>query len=391
MKQTITIQYDSNYKKTAIECLGRKLNFPLIEDKPIESWINPFVYNGQKWNGIYKELSNSLGIAEFDVDFDGDEKAFNVLKYSFTGTPVTVKNVHKDVMLIYSEDPFTTKILVNGNVIDTMLIQNRCIEEWIGSIQVRDRFWEGIFKEIEKATGSNKYTINFIGDLKSYDLLMEKCPPTVNLFYKDTKAVNMLNTPNVAANIENITSTAKNLVNNVLQADNNQIAVSENDSSAIKKFLPLIVTGVIIVLLLFPFAKFDTQLIDQSLADQYEMFGEPLSIKGYEAFLGIASIKVGKNSVLPAWLLILVPIFMGAYRFIAPLKPYEKILAKILPLVGIIGELISLLSLKGLVNTFNVEPELTKMVTKLSVGFIGILICYVFLEVYEFVLKDKIK
>lgn len=197
-----------------------------IKNIPIEQWVYPFLSNGIKWNGLYEELKTFIGCNEFILQFDSDEASFTIVKNALASQPVKLVGMKNTVVIVYSENPFTTKITINGKIFDTALLQNRCIDEWIQPFQIRNIQWHGIFKELETYIGIDKYTVYFMGEQKFMSLLIDVCPETVSIFYKakptsktmpdthkiDTDKINIDKLSNVA---KNTVSTLKQKINTV--------------------------------------------------------------------------------------------------------------------------------------------------------------------------------
>lgn len=115
----------------------KKFDSSRIKNISIEQWAYPFLSNGIKWNGLYEELKDFTGSTEFILQFDSDEESFSIIKNALTSQPVKLVGTNNTVTIVYSENPFTTRITINGKVFDTTLLQNRCIDEWIQPFQVR--------------------------------------------------------------------------------------------------------------------------------------------------------------------------------------------------------------------------------------------------------------
>lgn len=203
-----------------------------IKNVPIEQWVYPFLNNGIKWNGLYEELKTFSGCDEFILQFDSDEDSFTIVKNALASQPVKLIGMNNTVVIVYSENPFTTKITINGKIFDTTLLQNRCIDEWIQPFQIRNIQWHGIFKELGSYIGTDKYTIYFMGEQKFITSLIDVCPETVSIFYKakpTQKAKTMPNIHNIDANkinIDNLSDMAKKTVSTIKQ----KINIVDSDS-----------------------------------------------------------------------------------------------------------------------------------------------------------------
>ena len=108
-------------------------------------------------------------------------------------TPAKLIGTNNIVTILYNENPFTTRITVNGNVFNTARIQNRSIDEWINPIQIRDLQWNGIFEEITEFISTDIYKIYFVGKQEFMKLLIDKCPKNVDIFYRDPKIAEKIN------------------------------------------------------------------------------------------------------------------------------------------------------------------------------------------------------
>ena len=217
----------------------KKFDSSRIKNISIEQWAYPFLSNGIKWNGLYEELKDFTGSTEFILQFDSDEESFSIIKNALTSQPVKLVGTNNTVTIVYSENPFTTRITINGKVFDTTLLQNRCIDEWIQPFQVREVHWNGIFKELEDYIGTDKYTVYFMGDQKLMSYLIDACPETVSIFYKAFKVhqkskplpnIGNINTEKI--NMDNFTDIAQKTVSSLKEKINNTTDSATNTNSA---------------------------------------------------------------------------------------------------------------------------------------------------------------
>lgn len=217
----------------------KKFDTSRIKNISIEQWAYPFLSNGIKWNGLYEELKDFTGCTEFVLQFDSDEESFFIIKNALASQPIKLVGTNNTVTIVYSENPFTTRITINGKVFDTTLLQNRCIDEWIQPFQVREVHWNGIFKELEDYIGTDKYTVYFMGDQKLMSYLIDTCPETVSIFYKAFKVqqkskplpnIGNINTEKI--NMDNLTDIAQKTVSSLKEKINNTTESATKTSSA---------------------------------------------------------------------------------------------------------------------------------------------------------------
>ena len=216
----------------------KKFDSSRIKNISIEQWAYPFLSNGIKWNGLYEELKDFTGSTEFILQFDSDEESFSIIKNALASQPVKLVGTNNTVTIVYSENPFSTRITINGKVFDTTLLQNRCIDEWIQPFQVREVHWNGIFKELEDYIGTDKYTVYFMGDQKLMSYLIDACPETVSIFYKAFKVHQKSKTlPNIGnintekINMDNLTDMAQKTVSSLKEKINNTTESTTKTSS----------------------------------------------------------------------------------------------------------------------------------------------------------------
>lgn len=216
----------------------KKFDTSRIKNISIEQWAYPFLNKGIKWNGLYEELKDFTGCTEFILQFDSDEESFSIIKNALASQPVKLVGTNNTVTIVYSENPFTTRITINGKVFDTTLLQNRCIDEWIQPFQVREVYWNGIFKELEDYIGTDKYTVYFMGDQKLMSYLIDACPETVSIFYKAFKVhqkskplpnIGNINTEKI--NMDNLTDIAQKTVSSLKEKINNTTESATKTSS----------------------------------------------------------------------------------------------------------------------------------------------------------------
>ena len=216
----------------------KKFDTSRIKNISIEQWAYPFLNKGIKWNGLYEELKDFTGCTEFILQFDSDEESFATIKNALASQPVKLVGTNNTVTIVYSENPFSTRITINGKVFDTTLLQNRCIDEWIQPSQVREVHWNGIFKELEDYIGTDKYTVYFMGDQKLMSYLIDACPETVSIFYKAFKVHQKSKTlPNIGnintekINMDNLTDMAQKTVSSLKEKINNTTEFTTKTSS----------------------------------------------------------------------------------------------------------------------------------------------------------------
>ena len=216
----------------------KKFDTSRIKNVSIEQWAYPFLNKGLKWNGLYEELKDFTGCTEFILQFDSDEESFATIKNALASQPVKLVGTNNTVTIVYSENPFSTRITINGKVFDTTLLQNRCIDEWIQPFQVREVHWNGIFKELEDYIGTDKYTVYFMGDQKLMSYLIDACPETVSIFYKAFKVHQKSKTlPNIGnintekINMDNLTDMAQKTVSSLKEKINNTTESTTKTSS----------------------------------------------------------------------------------------------------------------------------------------------------------------
>ena len=219
----------------------KKFDTSRIKNVSIEQWAYPFLNKGIKWNGLYEELKDFTGCTEFILQFDSDEESFATIKNALASQPVKLVGTNNTVTIVYSENPFSTRITINGKVFDTTLLQNRCIDEWIQPFQVREVHWNGIFKELEDYIGTDKYTVYFMGDQKLMSYLIDACPETVSIFYKAFKVHQKSKTlPNIGnintekINMDNLTDMAQKTVSSLKEKINNTTESTTKTSSTEK-------------------------------------------------------------------------------------------------------------------------------------------------------------
>ena len=208
MESIVKMLYKKDLNILKISCNGKAFDVSRIKDIPIEQWVFPFCSKGVKWNGLYEELKALTESNDFTLHFDSDDTSFEIVKYALSETPAKLIGTNNIVTILYNENPFTTRITVNGNVFNTARIQNRSIDEWINPIQIRDLQWNGIFEELSEFIGTDIYKIYFVGKQEFMKLLIDKCPKNVDVFYRDPKIAEKVNkikqpvksTPNTASN-----------------------------------------------------------------------------------------------------------------------------------------------------------------------------------------------
>ena len=376
MESIVKMLYKKDLNILKISCNGKAFDVSRIKDIPIEQWVFPFCSKGVKWNGLYEELKALTESNDFTLHFDSDDTSFEIVKYALSETPAKLIGTNNIVTILYNENPFTTRITVNGNVFNTARIQNRSIDEWINPIQIRDLQWNGIFEELSEFIGTDIYKIYFVGKQEFMKLLIDKCPKNVDVFYRDPKIAEKVNkikqpvksTPNTASNnipkvnMESVSLAAKKAAEK-LKVTSSDSETSEN-LNQIMSFCALIS----IIFAFLPFASFSAKAGDVT--------GNKISVSGFETLFGVNEIKVGSNSSIFGLILFLVPIIIIVMNYIKPLKPFKKYIAVGAPALGIIGEFITFFDLRGTFKTF-IQDEGAKLSSSLGIGFFLILVSFI--------------
>ena len=387
MESIVKMLYKKDLNILKISCNGKAFDVSRIKDIPIEQWVFPFCSKGVKWNGLYEELKALTESNDFTLHFDSDDTSFEIVKYALSETPAKLIGTNNIVTILYNENPFTTRITVNGNVFNTARIQNRSIDEWINPIQIRDLQWNGIFEELSEFIGTDIYKIYFVGKQEFMKLLIDKCPKNVDVFYRDPKIAEKVNkikqpvksTPNTASNnipkvnMESVSLAAKKAAEK-LKVTSSDSETSENlnqipiKNAFIRKNIMSFCALISIIFAFLPFASFSAKAGDVT--------GNKISVSGFETLFGVNEIKVGSNSSIFGLILFLVPIIIIVMNYIKPLKPFKKYIAVGAPALGIIGEFITFFDLRGTFKTF-IQDEGAKLSSSLALGFFLILVSFI--------------
>lgn len=401
MESIVKMVYKKDLNVLKISCNGKVFDVSRIKDIPIEQWVFPFCSKGVKWNGLYEELKAFTERNDFTLHFDSDDTSFEIVKYALSETPAKLIGTNNIVTILYNENPFTTRITVNGNVFNTARIQNRSIDEWINPIQIRDLQWNGIFEEITEFIGTDVYKIYFVGKQEFMKLLIDKCPKNVDVFYRNPKIAEKVNkvkqpvksTPNATSstipkvNMESVSLAAKKtsekLKNTAYESDStenlNNIPI-KNDF--IRKNIMSVCAVISIIMAFLPFASFSAKAGDVT--------GNKISVSGFETLFGVKEIKVGSNSSIFGLILFLVPIIIIVMNYIKPLKPFKKYIAVGAPALGIIGEFITFFDLRGTFKTF-IQDEGAELSSSLGIGFFLILVSFILTAVVGLVIYHGVE
>jgi len=387
MESIVKIVYKKDLNILKISCNEKAFDVSRIKDIPIEQWVFQFCSKGVKWNGLYEELKAFTEINDFTLHFDSDDTSFEIVKYALAETPAKLIGTNNIVTILYNENPFTTKIAVNGNVFNTARIQNRSIDEWINPIQIRDLQWNGIFEEITEFIGTDIYKIYFVGKQEFMKLLIDKCPKNVDIFYRDPKISEKVNKgkqplktlPNTTSstipkvNTESVSIAAKKTAEK-LKGTASDTEISENlnripiKNDFIRKNIMSFCGLISIIFAFFPFASF--------CAKAGDVTGNKISVSGFETLFGVKEIKVGSNNSIFGLIILLVPIIIIVMNNIKPLKPFKKYIAVGAPALGIIGEFITFFDLRGTFKTF-IQDEGAKLSSSFGIGFFLLLASFV--------------
>ena len=400
MQTIVKIAYRNEPNSLKITSEDKVFDTSRIENMQVQEWAFPFCIKGVKWKGLYEELKQFTGKSDFIIYFDGQDDAFEIIKYSLEDVPVKLISTNNNVVILYSENPFTTKITVNGKIMDTTRIQNRSIDEWIKPIQIRDLSWKGIFKELEDFIGIDVYCIQFVGKQELMNPLINECPKNVDITFRSTSFTSKNNSPKITNQMKNnnvvnfmsdITSkvNAQNIAESSAQVIdkfkkqvsdeeiNNNIQSIPIKNEFIRKNAMAICALISLVLTFLPFFGFSVETVG------YE---EKVTVTGITALFG-------ENRTIISLTLFIGPILIIIMNYINALKPYRRIIALLVPLLCIIFEIFTAVALRSVVmNTMGIADSAAKTLggsidynTSLMIGFWLILLSYVLTAIIGFI------
>ncbi|ERJ97327.1 hypothetical protein RUMCAL_00399 [Ruminococcus callidus ATCC 27760] len=410
MKPIVKIVYDREKDTLKISYDDKTLDTKCIRDFPIEQWLFPLSSKGVKWKGLYEELRSFTGKPDYTLLFESDAASFEMVKYALKDSPVNLISSNNTVTILYSENPFVTKITINGHAFDTTRIQNRSIDEWINSIQIRDLQWKGIFQELTDYIGTDIYEVYFIGNLEFMQLLIDSCPNSVDVLYRDTEIAKMQNKSNHI-------QVASNPVSKPAESNSNQYVVSGSEASQsishiaskavntlksaaaaqphdenfenipiknkfVRNHIMTICSIITLVFTFFPFASF--------YAKSAEDTGNRITASVFSTLVGIKELKLGDNKSIFSILIFLVPILIIIMNYIKPLGKYKKYIAVGAPIIGIIGEVVTFIDLKHLFQTFIIEDGV-KLKSILGIGFFLILASFCLTAIVGLIIYHNVK
>ena len=399
MQTIVKIAYRNESNSLKITSEDKVFDTSRIKNLQVQEWAFPFCIKGVKWKGLYEELKQFTGKSDFVIYFDGQDDAFEIIKYSLEDVPVKLISTNNNVVILYSENPFTTKITVNGKVMDTTRIQNRSIDEWIKPIQIRDLSWKGIFKELEDFIGIDVYSIQFVGKQELMTPLINECPKNVDITFrspnlasknnspkitnpmKNNNAVNLMSDIASKVNVQNLPSSGQVLDKFKQQVSdeeiNNNLQSIPIKNEFIRKNAMAICALISLVLTFLPF------------------FGFSAGAEGYEEKVTVTGITAlfGENRAIISLTLFIGPILIIIMNYINALKPYRRIIALLVPLLCIIFEIFTAVALRSVVmNTMGIADSAAETFggsidydTSLLIGFWFILLSYILTAIIGFI------
>lgn len=399
MQTIVKIAYRNESNSLKITSEDKVFDTSRIKNMQVQEWAFPFCIKGVKWKGLYEELKQFTGKSDFVIYFDGQDDAFEIIKYSLEDVPVKLISTNNNVVILYSENPFTTKITVNGKVMDTTRIQNRSIDEWIKPIQIRDLSWKGIFKELEDFIGIDVYSIQFVGKQELMTPLINECPKNVDITFrspslasknnspkitnpmKNNNAVNLMSDIASKVNVQNLPSSGQVLDKFKQQVSdeeiNNNLQSIPIKNEFIRKNAMAICALISLVLTFLPF------------------FGFSAGAEGYEEKVTVTGITAlfGENRAIISLTLFIGPILIIIMNYINALKPYRRIIALLVPLLCIIFEIFTAVALRSVVmNTMGIADSAAETFggsidydTSLLIGFWFILLSYILTAIIGFI------
>lgn len=399
MQTIVKIAYRNESNSLKITSEDKVFDTSRIKNMQVQEWAFPFCIKGVKWKGLYEELKQFTGKSDFVIYFDGQDDAFEIIKYSLDDVPVKLISTNNNVVILYSENPFTTKITVNGKVMDTTRIQNRSIDEWIKPIQIRDLSWKGIFKELEDFIGIDVYSIQFVGKQELMTPLINECPKNVDITFrspnlasknnspkitnpmKNNNAVNLMSDIASKVNVQNIPSSGQVLDKFKQRVSdeeiNNNLQSIPIKNEFIRKNAMAICALISLVLTFLPF------------------FGFFAGAEGYEEKVTVTGITAlfGENRTIISLTLFIGPILIIIMNYINALKPYRRIIALLVPLLCIIFEIFTAVALRSICMNYMGIADSTAGAfggsvdydTSLLIGFWFILLSYILTAIIGFI------
>ena len=400
MQTIVKIAYRNESNSLKITSEDKVFDTSRIKNMQVQEWAFPFCIKGVKWKGLYEELKQFTGKSDFVIYFDGQDDAFEIIKYSLDDVPVKLISTNNNVVILYSENPFTTKITVNGKVMDTTRIQNRSIDEWIKPIQIRDLSWKGIFKELEDFIGIDVYSIQFVGKQEFMTPLINECPKNVDITFRSPNLASKNNSPKITnpmknnnnavnlmsdiaskVNVQNLPSSGQVLDKFKQQVSdeeiNNNLQSIPIKNEFIRKNAMAICALISLVLTFLPF------------------FGFSAGAEGYEEKVTVTGITAlfGENRAIISLTLFIGPILIIIMNYINALKPYRRIIALLVPLLCIIFEIFTAVALRSVcMNSMGIADSTAGAFggsidydTSLLIGFWFILLSYILTGIIGFI------
>lgn len=387
MRPIINVNYQEGTKNLTINWNDKTFDTSNVQGMNIEDLAYPFSIKGVKWKGLYEELKDFSREDEFTIYYNGDDNSFEMLKVALQNHPVKIVSTRNKVIILYSENPFSTKITVNGAIFDTTRIANRSIEEWVKPIQIRDLNWNGIYKELTDFIGIDIYTVEFVGSQEFMSLLVEDCPETVDVTFRapnskteSPKSTSGSFASNVTSkiNVQNISNVSSQVVDKMKQnvtdeeIDRNLQSIPiKNDF--IRKNAMAICAIISLLLTLLPFFKV-------SISDSRLSYDE--TVNGFTALF--------ETDTWFSTFLFIGPILIIVMNYITKLKPYRRLIAVLVPSISIIFEIVLTILLKSAIVEF-LEEEFDFVIyngiivtATTQIGFWLILLSYILTGVVGF-------
>lgn len=396
MSKIVRIAYKKEPAELSVKVEGRPIDISRISKMQPQEWAFPFCIKGVKWGGLYEELKAETGEEEFTVYYDGDEDAFDVIKLAFRDTKVKLVSTNNKVTILYSENPFNTKITVNGSPFDTTRIDNRSIDEWVKPIQIRELNWKGIFKELEEHIGIDVFSIQFVGKPELMKALIDECPNNVDITYKVPITANKGKPKAVggqagtriggaiagAASKVNIQGAPGQMIGKMKQEISDDELNKNLEKIPIKnKFIRdnimAICAALSLIFALLPFITMSSKAGSESVG---------VTINGFTALFG----EYGSFISL---IMLLGPVLVIIMNYISQLRPYRRIIAVGVPALCIVGEIIAAIVIKNAANAVSGAADAAgkalganiESSSSFGIGFWLMLVSYVLTAVIGFI------
>lgn len=283
MDNKVFILYKKQPLSTIITVNGRQFDTSKLQNRYIDEWLSPFQFRDVKWDGLFKELENFIGVDAYTIQFTGGQ---DDMKELMKNCPENVSITYKspDAIPVKHSEP---KRSFSHNSTSSPSVSQKTTQP------------------VSQTAPAPEYT----GQAKSVgtDNIQQFASDTINMMKQE------ISDEEINQNLNNIP--IKN--------------------EFIRKNIMAICAAFSIIFGIFPFVRFASSV---TATGEYAEFVESTgsTVQSFNLF----SLISGEINSFFTIVLFIAPILLIVMNYIKQLRPYRRAIAIIFPAISFISEII---------------------------------------------------